>query len=68
MTGQPAIVVPYGNEDTMFLVATRYHAKYVVLEAAGAAGPIKSIYDNKHSRHFSFMSEIDGTRIFEVQP
>jgi len=68
MTGQPAIVVPYGDEGTLFDVATRYHAKYVILEAAGAAGPIKSIYDNLQSQHFSFMSEIDGTRIFKVKP
>jgi hypothetical protein len=68
MTGQPAIVAPYGNEAVMLLVAARYHAKYVVLEAAGAAGPMKSVYDNKQSRHLRFMSEIDGTRIFEVQP
>ena len=68
MTSQPAIVVPYGDESTMLLVATRYHAKFIILEAAGAAGPIQSIYDNKQSKNFSFMSEIDGTRIFEVNP
>ena len=68
MTGRSAIVVPYGNEDTIFTVATRYDAKYLVLEAAGASGPIKSLYENMQSQHFKFMSEIDGTRIFEVQP
>jgi hypothetical protein len=68
MTGQPAIVVPYGDEATMFSVATRFRAKYVILEAAGAAGPIESIYNNKQSQHFSFMSEINGTRIFAVKP
>ena len=68
MTGQPAIVVPYGDEATMLSVATRYRAKYVILEAAGAAGPIESIYNNKQSQHFNFMSEINGTRIFAVKP
>jgi hypothetical protein len=68
MTNQPAIVVPDGDEATLFVVATRYHAKYVILEAAGAAGPIKSIYDNLQSQRFSFMSEIDGTRVFKVEP
>ncbi len=67
MTGQPAIVVPYGDEASMFAVATRYHAKYLILEAAGAAGPIKTLYENKQSQHFLYMSEIDGARIFEVQ-
>jgi hypothetical protein len=68
MTGQPAIVVPYGNDDTIFAVATRYDAKYLILESAGASGPIKSLYENKQSQHFKFMSDIDGTRIFEIQP
>ncbi len=68
MTGQPAIVVPYGNEASIYAVATRYDAKYVILEAAGAAGPIKSLYENKQSQHFRFMNEINGTRIFKVQP
>jgi hypothetical protein len=68
MTGQPAIVIPYGDETTMLSVATRFHAKYIVLEAAGAAGPIKSIYDNKQSTHFTFLNDIEGTRIFEVKP
>ena len=68
MTTQPAVVVPYGDETTMYSVAARYRVKYVILEAAGAAGPIESIYNNKQSQHFSFMSEINGTRIFEVKP
>ena len=68
MTGQPAIVVPYGDESSIYAVSKRFDAKYLILEAAGAAGPIKSLYDDKQSEHFRFMSEIDGTRIFEIQP
>jgi hypothetical protein len=68
MTGRPAIVVPFADEAEMFAAATRYHAKYVVIEAAGIAGPIQSVYDNKYDQHFKFLGELDGTRIFKVQP
>ncbi len=68
MTGRPAIVVPYGGETAMLAVAARYHAEYLVIEAAGAAGDIKAVYENKQSQHLRFLGEIDGTRIFHVQP
>lgn len=68
LTGRSAIVVPYGDEASMLDVAARYHAKYLIVEAAGAAGPIKSVYDNTQSQHLRFMDELDGIRIFRVQP
>ncbi len=68
MTGRPAIVVPSADAAGMFAAATRYHAAYVVIEAVGAAGPIQSVYDNEHDQHFKFLGELDGTRIFKVQP
>ena len=68
MTGRPAIVVPYSNEAAMYDAAMRYHARYLVLEAEGAAGPIKSVYDNENSQHFRYMGELGGTRIFQVEP
>ena len=68
MTGRPAIVVPDGDETSMLAVADRYHAAYLILEKAGAAGPIKSVYDNQHSQRLVFMDELDGTRIFRIEP
>ncbi len=68
MTGQPAIVVPYGNEATIWAVATRYNARFLILEAAGVAGPMEPLYESKQSPHFRYMSEVDGARIFEVRP
>ncbi len=67
MTGQPAIVVPYGDSDTMWAVATRYRAGFLVLEAAGAAGPIKTVYDDLESPQFAYLGDLDGTRVFRVQ-
>ncbi len=68
MTGRSAIVVPYGDESSMLAVAERYHAKYVIIEAAGAAGPIKTVYDNEHSPYLHFLGEVNDARIFQVQP
>jgi hypothetical protein len=68
MTGQPSIVIPYGDEASIYAAAARYKAKYLILEEAGAAGPIKSLYEDKQNQHFQFLSEINGTRIFEIKP
>jgi len=68
MTGRSAIVVPDGDETTMLAVAARYHARYLIIESAGAAGPIKIVYDNEQSQHLRFLGELDGTRIFEIRP
>ncbi|MGE5073616.1 MAG: hypothetical protein ACM3MF_09330, partial [Anaerolineae bacterium] len=68
MTGRSAIVVPLGDEATMAQVAGRYGAKYLVIEAAGAAGPIESVYQNLASQRFPYLGEIDGTRVFRVAP
>ncbi len=64
MTGRSAIVVPDGDESVMAAVATRYNARYLVIEKLGAAGPIKSVYDNTNSKHFEFLGDIDGIHIY----
>lgn len=68
MTGRSAIVVPYGDESSMLAVADRYRAKYIVIESVGAAGPIKTVYDNKQSLRLRFLGEVNDARIFQVQP
>jgi len=68
MTGRPAIVIAYGDESTLLALATRYRARYLALEAAGAAGPIKDVYENLHSQHLRFWGEVEDVRIFEIQP
>jgi hypothetical protein len=68
MTGRSAIVIPYGGEASMLAVATRYHARYLIIEAEGAAGPIRTVYDNTNSTHLHLMSEIGGIHIYQVRP
>ena len=66
MTGQPAIVVPYGDSSSMLAAASRYDANYVIIEAAGAVGPIKTVYDDVRSTTFQFLGEVNGARIFRI--
>ncbi len=68
MTGRSAIVVPYGDESAMAAVARRYGASYLVIEQAGAAGPIKSVYDSTATQNFRLLGEVDGTHIYEFTP
>jgi hypothetical protein len=68
MTGRPSIVVPYGDEATIASVASRYDAKYLIIEQAGAAGPIEQVYKNLSSQRFPYLGNIDGTHIFRVAP
>jgi hypothetical protein len=68
MTGRPAIVVPYAEPETIRAAAIRYRARYMVLESLGAVGPIKTAYEGAESRGFEYLGEVDGTRVFRVEP
>jgi hypothetical protein len=66
MTGRPAIAVPYSEPADLLAAARRYDARYLVIESAGAAGPIRIVYDDLDSTTFEFLGELDGTRIFRL--
>jgi hypothetical protein len=68
MTGRPAVVVPFGDASSMRAVADRYFVKYLILEQAGAAGPIKSVYDDTNTAEIQYLGEVDGTRLFRFKP
>ncbi|HUI90259.1 MAG TPA: hypothetical protein VLX61_16185 [Anaerolineales bacterium] len=72
MTGRAAIVIPYGDENSLLDAARRFHARFVAIEAAGASGPIETIYNEKDDPSLRFLSQINepgnDTRIFEIQP
>ncbi len=68
MTGQPAIVVPYGDADQMWAAATHYGARFLVLESGGVTGPMRAVYDNLDSPQFAYLGQVNGTRLFRVQP
>jgi len=66
LTERPAIVVPYAGAEGMLAAANRYGARYLVIERAGAAGPIQGVYDNQYTSAFEYLGELDGTRIFRI--
>ena len=66
MTGRSAVVVPYGNAAAMSAVADKFSARYLILEPAGAAGPIGQVYNMTDGRDFEYLGEIDGTRILFI--
>jgi hypothetical protein len=67
LTGRPAIVVPYAGAADILAAARRYDTRYLVIESAGAAGPIKAVYDDVRSEAFEFLGELDGTRVFRIR-
>jgi hypothetical protein len=68
MTGRWAIVVPYADASGMLLAAEKYGADFLVIEEAGAAGPIRAVYDDLRSESFEFLGEEDGIRLFRIRP
>jgi hypothetical protein len=67
MTGRPAIAVPYSEPEGILAAAIRYDARYLVIESAGAAGPIRTVYEDVDSTTFELLGELDGTRIFRIR-
>lgn len=68
MTGRSAIVVPFGDATSIAAAASRYGAKYLVIEAAGAAGPIEAVYNDTSSQRFPYLGDIDGSHIYRIVP
>jgi hypothetical protein len=68
MTGRAAVVVPYGGEETVLAVAGRFQARYLIVEQAGAVGPIRSVYEDLSSQSLDYLGEVDGTRLFRIVP
>ena len=72
MTGRSAIVIPYGDENSLLAVAARFHARFVAIEAAGASGPIETVYNSRGNSSLRFLGQVNEpnneTRIFEIQP
>lgn len=65
MTGRPAYVQPYGDENTLLAVAERYDIRYYAFEAQGRVEPLKDLYDNPQKyEQFEYLGEVNDTRIF----
>ena len=69
VSGDPSIAIPDGNLDTLLAVASRYKAKYVVMEAGSVPNGLIPVYDNPQGwTGLEYLGESEAARVFLVQP
>ncbi len=66
-TGRPAIVIPYGDLNTLLAVARRYDARYLVLESNYRGGPLDALYASPPA-WLHLLETLDDTLIFAIEP
>lgn len=68
-TGRSAIVQPYGEPQIILTVAQRFGVRFFVFESSGKLPPVSPLYENPQAfDHFRYLGEVDGARIFQIQP
>ena len=66
-SSRSAIVIPYGDEQTMLALARQFGARYLILESKAVLPQLKDLYENPRGReHFNYLDEFDGARIYEI--
>jgi hypothetical protein len=61
---RPAISIPYGDLNTLFDVARRYHARYLLLEIEQVQG--ESLYQQPGDRPgLGYLGTVEGIRMYE---
>jgi hypothetical protein len=66
-SGRSAIAVPDGDLSTVFEVARRYKARYLVLEKDGMPTGLEYVYQNAVAlSSIRYLGEVEGDRIFEI--
>ena len=69
MTGRQAIVVPYGDAQTLLAVARKYNAAYVILEQIGPNSPLHDLYEHPENYpEFSPLGVLGDNSIFLIKP
>jgi hypothetical protein len=68
-SGNSAIAVPDGDVNTLFEVARRYGAKYLILEEGGTPSGLMTVYDHP-TQHpgLLYLDDISGSHIYAIQP
>lgn len=67
VTGRPAIALPSSGLESVLAVASRYHARYLVLEEKGVTGDLRALYDSPDAiPSFGYLGETDGAKLFEI--
>lgn len=68
-SGNPAIAVPDGDVNSIFQVAERYGAKYLVLEFGSTPRGLALIYDHPlEQTGLNYLGNVGGAQIYEIQP
>jgi hypothetical protein len=68
-SGNPAIAIPDGDENTLLVVARRYQAEYVVLEEGSTPGGLLPVYLHPAEQAgLLYLGDVDGAQIFGIQP
>lgn len=68
-TGNPAIAVPDGDIQTLNVVARRYKAKYVILEATSTPSSLMGVYLNPEGQsHLSYLGTVEGAHVYGILP
>jgi hypothetical protein len=68
-TGNPAIVLPDADVDTVVMLAERYGARYLILEDGSVTQGFIDVY-NHPSRfpNLVYLGEVKDARLFEIKP
>lgn len=67
MTGRSAIVIPYGDLQTILTLAHQFDARYLILEEKAVLPQLKDLYENPRGHdHFNYIEELNGTRVYEI--
>ncbi len=69
MTGRSAVIVPYGDVQTLLDAAGKYDVTYVVLERKGAGGNLADLYAHPEQYPaFDYLGMLDETIILRINP
>ncbi len=67
MTGRQAVVVPYGDVQTLIDVSRKFGVSFVVLEHRGALGELDNLYSHPEQYPaFNFLGKHDETIILQI--
>ncbi len=68
VSNRPALALPDGNALTVFEIAERYNARYLILEPEGVTAGLAPILDAHEDQDgFNFLAEVEGAQIFVVE-
>ena len=68
-SGNPAIALPDGDINTLFMVARRYGAKYVILEETSTPGDLMTVFNHPEEQlDLHYLGSVEGAYLYGIQP